>query len=90
MRREVVVLCATEIANWGAIVYAFLASTSRGPVSIEHLADMFVPIYMWRAARFMAQTAIEPADAVQARLNALCDTFQRLKPALVSRWNDEV
>ena len=71
-------------------VYAFLASTSRGPVSIEHLADMFVPIYMWRAARFMAQTAIEPADAVQVRLNALCDTFQRLKPALVSRWNDEV
>ncbi len=28
MRREVVVLCATEIANWGAIVYAFLVSAS--------------------------------------------------------------
>jgi hypothetical protein len=58
-------------------------------VSIEHLADMFVPIYMWRAARFMSQTENEPAEVTQTRLNALCDTFQRFKPALVSRWNDE-
>jgi len=74
---------------WVRIVYAFLAATTRGPVSIEHLAEMFVPIYVWRAARFMSQTAIEPVDVVQTRLNALCDTFQRLKPALISRWNDE-
>jgi MFS family permease len=28
MRREVVVLCATEITNWGAIVYAFVVASS--------------------------------------------------------------
>jgi glucosylglycerate synthase len=75
---------------WVRIVYGFLAATTRGPASIEHLADMFVPIYMWRAARFMSQTALEPVDVVQTRLNALCDAFQRLRPALVSSWNDEV
>ena len=74
---------------WVRIVYAFLASTTRGPASSEQMADMFVPIYMWRAARFMSQTADEPMDLVQARLDALCDTFQRLKPALVSGWHGE-
>ena len=73
---------------WVRIAYAFLAATTRGPASIEQLADMFVPIYMWRAARFMSQSALEPADVVQTRLNALCDTFERLKPALVSGWDE--
>jgi hypothetical protein len=41
---------------------------------------------MWRAAAFMAQTALESPSEVQARLDALCDTFQRLKPALVASW----
>jgi hypothetical protein len=75
---------------WVRIVYAFLAVTTRGHVSIEHLADMFVPIYMWRGARFMSQTATEPVDVIETRLAALSGTFQRLKPALVSRWNNEV
>jgi hypothetical protein len=72
---------------WVRTVYAFLESTNRGTASIEHLADMFVPIYMWRAARFMSQTAHEPVGVVQTRLNALCDAFQRLKPALVNGWD---
>ena len=28
LRREVAVLCATEITNWGALVYAFLVASS--------------------------------------------------------------
>ena len=75
---------------WVRIVYAFLAATTRGPAGSEQLADMFVPIYMWRAARFMSQTALEPVDVVQTRLNALCDAFQHLRPALVGGWNDTV
>ena len=71
---------------WVRIVYTFLEATNRGAASTEHLADMFVPIYMWRAARFMSQTADEPVGIVQTRLNALCDAFQRLKPALVDGW----
>jgi hypothetical protein len=51
---------------------------------------MFVPLYMWRAARFMSLTAHESDDAAQRRLNALCDAFQRLKPALVDGWTVEV
>ena len=72
---------------WVRIVYAFAAATRRGPTGIEHLAGMFVPLYLWRAAAFMAQAAHEADAAVQARLDSLCETFQRLKPVLVSSWS---
>jgi hypothetical protein len=75
---------------WVRTVYGLAASIRHGRAGIEHVADMFAPIYMWRAASFMAQTALEPPSAVQARLDALCDTFQRLKPALVASWADGV
>ena len=48
---------------WVRIVYAFAAATRLGRTGIEQLADMFVPLYMWRAAAFMSHTALEsPAD----------------------------
>jgi hypothetical protein len=35
----------------------------------------------------MAKTAGESPASVQARLNSLCETFERLKPALVAEWS---
>jgi hypothetical protein len=75
---------------WVRSVYAFAAATRVGRTNVEHLADMFVPLYMQRAAAFMSCTASEPAAAVQARLSSLCQTFQRLKPVLVAGWSVEV
>jgi glucosylglycerate synthase len=71
---------------WARIVYAFAAAARRGPTGAEHLAGMFVPLYLWRASAFMALAAPETDAAVQARLDSVCDTFQRLKPVLVSSW----
>ena len=59
---------------WVRIVYAVAAAARRGATSVEHLAGMFVPLYMWRASAFMALTAAEEPSAVQARLDALCQT----------------
>jgi len=74
---------------WVRIVYAFAAATRQGRAGVDHLADMFAPTYMWRAAAFMSQTALESPPAVQARLNSLCETFERLKPELVAAWSAE-
>jgi hypothetical protein len=71
---------------WVRTVYAFAAATRAGRTGIDHLADMFAPLYMWRAAAFMSAVAAEPPATVQARLNALCDTFERLKPLIVAAW----
>jgi hypothetical protein len=75
---------------WVRCVYAFAAATRLGRTSIEHLADMFTPLYMWRASAFMSHTASETPPVIQARLDSLCETFLRLKPALVARWSVEV
>ena len=75
---------------WVRVVYDVLDASNRDIAGVDDLADMFVPLYMWRAARFMSFTAHEPDDVAQTRLNALCDAFQRLKPALVDGWAVEV
>ena len=75
---------------WVRIVYAFAAATRLGRTSIEHLAGMFAPLYMWRASAFMSHTALESPAIVQARLDSLCETFKRLKPVLVANWSVEV
>jgi hypothetical protein len=72
---------------WVRTVYGFATAIQHGRAALDHMADMFVPLYMWRAAAFMSETAQEPLAAVQARLDALCDTFQRLKPTLVASWS---
>jgi len=74
---------------WVRTVYAFAAAIRHGRAAVEHLADMFVPMYLWRASSFMARTEAEPTAAVQQRLDSLCDAFQRLKPALVASWKNE-
>jgi hypothetical protein len=74
---------------WVRTVYGFATAIQHGRAPIDHMADMFVPLYMWRAAAFMSETAAEPPPAVQARLDALCDTFQRLKPTLVASWSTQ-
>ena len=71
---------------WVRIVYAFAAGARQGRVGVEQLADMFAPLYMWRAAAFAAHTALESPAMVQARLDSLCKTFERLKPVLVANW----
>jgi hypothetical protein len=75
---------------WVRSVYAFATATRLGRTSLDHLADMFAPLYMWRASAFMSHTASEPPAIVQQRLDSVCETFLRLKPALVTRWSTEV
>jgi hypothetical protein len=74
---------------WVTIVYAFVAAAHRGRPSIDQLAAMFVPLYLWRAAAFMRQAAVEADATVEEGLESLCQTFQRLKPSLVERWSAE-
>jgi hypothetical protein len=75
---------------WVRIVYAFASAARQGRTGVDHLAAMFVPLYLWRAAAFMAHTAHQEAEIVRAGLDSLCETFQRLKPVLVSSWSAAV
>jgi glucosylglycerate synthase len=74
---------------WVSVVYAFIAATRSGETSIDNLAGMLVPLYMWRASAFMCRAALEPPNVVQSRLDSLCQAFERLKPILVSSWSEQ-
>jgi glucosylglycerate synthase len=75
---------------WVRLVYAFAAASRLGHTNTEQLVDIFAPLYMWRASAFMSHTASEAPAIVQARLDSLCETFLRLRPALVAGWSVEV
>jgi hypothetical protein len=76
--------------RWVNTTYAFARAARRGLAGPEHLAGLFVPLYLWRAAAFTAQAAHQTERAVHNRLESLCQTFLRLKPVLVSSWLAEV
>ena len=73
-------------ALWVRIVYGFLAASHRGRSGLDDLAKIFVPLYLWRAAGFMADTAAEDESAMQRRLDMLCETFKESRPFLVDQW----
>jgi hypothetical protein len=75
---------------WVRTVYGFATAIQHGRAAVDHLADMFAPLYMWRASAFMAETERDSPATVQGRLDSLCESFQRLKPALVTSWLDGV
>jgi hypothetical protein len=75
---------------WVNTVYAVAAAARQGRIGPEHLAGLFVPLYLWRAAAFMARAAHQTDAAVHQGLESLSQTFLRLKPVLVDSWSAEV
>jgi hypothetical protein len=75
---------------WVKSTYALAAAGRQGRSGPEHLAGLFVPLYLWRAAAFTAHAAHQTERTVHERLESLCQTFLRLKPVLVSSWLAEV
>jgi glucosylglycerate synthase len=75
---------------WVRTVYAIASAARQGRAGVDHLAGIFVPLYLWRAAAFMAHTARQDDEVVRAGVDALSETFQRLKPVLVSSWSAAV
>ncbi len=75
---------------WVKTVYAVVAAARQGRIGPEHLAGLFVPLYLWRAAAFMARAAHQTDAAVHQGLESLSETFLRLKPLLVDSWSAEV
>lgn len=71
---------------WVACVWECLVASRRHAMPLDHLAQAFVPVYLARAASFLAETAGRPPEAVRARLDALNAAFERARPSLVERW----
>ncbi len=72
---------------WGRIVYDTTVSYHRRVMPREHLLKAFTPLYLGRTASFVLDTQGLTTAEAEGRVEALCQTFEKLKPYLIERWH---
>jgi glucosylglycerate synthase len=71
---------------WVKVVYEFASSYRRSVINRDHIIQALAPLYRGRAYHFITQNQDVAPDALEQRVEALCASFERLKPYLVSLW----
>jgi glycosyltransferase involved in cell wall biosynthesis len=74
---------------WVSVIYDFALAFHRRVIHRDHLLQALVPLYLGRTASFVLETPESTADEVEAVIEELCLQFERQKPDLVARWEDE-
>jgi hypothetical protein len=74
---------------WIATLTEFAAAHHRDVIHKDHLVRSLVPLYLGRAASFLAENATCTAAEVEGRLEALGLGFETSKPHFVRRWKGE-
>ena len=74
---------------WVSTVYEFLTAYHRGVMRREHIAQALIPLYLGRTGSFLIQYAAADPPEIEAALESLCLQFERCKPSLVERWNQQ-
>lgn len=74
---------------WARAVYEFAASYHKAVISRDHIIQALVPLYRGKVYEFLTQNRQATAEETEARLEALCATFERLKSYLLQIWNTQ-
>ena len=71
---------------WAKVVYDVALAYHRRLMPREHLLKALTPLYLGRTATFVLETQGLTSAEAETRIEALCQTFNDLKPYLVERW----
>jgi hypothetical protein len=71
---------------WVRILYDFILGHRQRVISREHLLRAMTPIYLGWVATYALEVQNSSMDAVEDRVERLCEAFEDLKPHLLSRW----
>lgn len=74
---------------WVRTVYEFAASYYRQVISRDHIVQALAPLYRGRAYCFLMENRDASAEQVENNVEALCQTFERLKPSLEEVWQEK-
>lgn len=75
--------------NWVWLIFHFALACHRRVMSTEHIIKSLTPLYLGKVASFVIETWNSSAEEVERRLEELCLTFEREKPALIKIWTQE-
>lgn len=74
---------------WVRIIYEAAVAYHHRVLPREHLLKALTPLYLGRTATFVLETQGLTSAEAERRVEQLCMAFEKGKPYLVNRWNDE-
>jgi hypothetical protein len=78
--------CRIPDELWVQVVYDAATAYHKRIMPIEHLLKALTPLYLGRTASFVHATQGLTSTEAEQKIEALCHTFERMKPYLVERW----
>jgi hypothetical protein len=74
---------------WARLVYDVAISFHRRIMPRDHLLKALTPLYLGRTASFVLETQGLTSAEAEGRIEALCQAFEKRKPYLVERWDEQ-
>ncbi len=72
---------------WVRTVYDFAGAYHRSVISRDHIVQALAPLYRGRAFTFLVENKDADSPELEKRGEALCRTFEQLKPYLMEVWD---
>ena len=79
--------CLFKDELWVKTVYEFAASHHKAVISRDHVIQALAPLYRGKALTFVGENREASAEQVEKNVEALCLTFESLKPYLLQLWD---
>jgi glucosylglycerate synthase len=78
--------CRIPDELWVQIVYDAATAYHKRIMPRDHLLKALTPLYLGRTASFVQATQGLTSKEAEHKIEALCRTFEHMKPYLVERW----
>jgi hypothetical protein len=78
--------CRISDELWVHVVYDAAIAYRKRIMPRDHLLKALTPLYLGRTASFVYATQGLTSMEAEQKIEALCHTFERMKPYLVERW----
>ena len=72
---------------WVTTVYEFAASHHKAVISRDHVIQALAPLYRGKALAFVLENREASAEEIEKNVEALCLSFESLKPYLLQLWD---
>jgi len=72
---------------WVKTAYEFASSYHKSVINRDHIIQALAPLYRGKVYTFLVENRDASGEEVEANVENLCLTFERLKPYLLDLWN---